>query len=271
MKKTLIALAVITSSGISGSALAWTEGNFNGDINFGGDIQGTSVTWKWKLTSLTGINANFIDAVKENDGLASVVSGLVDVPVTILGGLTTGVSKSAAQGLSPIITFGDGTSSIVAPAGETNGTKSIRLDAYQNNKRIGFFSFDFYPMAVILGAHKTQNKNVYAGIADPRDEFGNGYLKYKSSYDAVGHEGFKEGIIRGLGGEAPDFANFTASSGGIVNAASYSSQQSEFTNFQGAYAAIIKEKSGKLRVYNDYIPTYKGTWSAKLPVTVTYM
>ncbi|EBP2552156.1 hypothetical protein RH63_18995 [Salmonella enterica] len=271
MKKTLIALSIIASSAISGSALAWSEGNFNGDINFGGDIQGTSVTWKWRLTSLTGINANFLDAVKEEDGVASVVSGLIDAPVTILGGLTTGVSKSATQGLSPVITFGDGTTAIVSPVGSTPETKSIRIDAHDANKRIGFFSFDFYPMAVILGEHSTEGKKVYAGVADPASAYGNGYFKYKSSYDAVGNEGFKNGIIGGLGNDAPDFSNFTASTSGVANVASYSSQESKYSNFQGAYAAIIKANSGKLRVYEGYIPTSKIQWSAKLPVTVAYM
>ncbi len=38
MKKTLIALAVAASAAVSGSAMAWSNGDFNGSVDIGGTV-----------------------------------------------------------------------------------------------------------------------------------------------------------------------------------------------------------------------------------------
>lgn len=53
MKKTLIALAVAASAAVSGSAIAWQDGDFNGSVDIGGSITSDQPTWQWKIGNMS--------------------------------------------------------------------------------------------------------------------------------------------------------------------------------------------------------------------------
>ncbi|HFI4472209.1 TPA: fimbrial protein, partial [Escherichia coli] len=58
MKKTLIALAVAASAVVSGSAMAWTNGNFNGSVDIGGSVTvGDNFAQKWAWQTGTSLGA----------------------------------------------------------------------------------------------------------------------------------------------------------------------------------------------------------------------
>lgn len=266
MKKTLIALAVAASAVVSGSAIAWTEGDFNHNIEFGGNIQQETVTWKWNVPN-ESVFKN-LDVNKKNgsvDGLATNFSGLFTDNVSLLVGKTTGTSSLPVTGLSPTINFD---ADEVSHVGTDPLTKGMRLVVNnENGKKIGYFSFDFYAFGLVVGDDTRDSKRHYAGIADPREEFGNGYYKYTTQYGTIASDGFKAGIEHALGAEAPDMTSASAASQ-IANVAVFSDASSVYRNMSGAYAAVIKAGSGNLRIYNDHLSAK--TWNATLPVVVSY-
>lgn len=267
MKRTLVALIVAASTIVSGSTMAWTDGNFSETVDIGGTVKVDAVTWKWKSSqALTGIDLDVNKLVSDGtDNNADYIYGLFEKPVLLLAGKTTGKIEKPAPGFAPHIVFGGK----VANYGTVENTKAITLDVMSNSKRIGFLSFDFQPMAVIYGYNNNSHKNVYAGLADPQEQFGNGYYKHYFQYNVMGNDGFKEGLIRALGSDAPDFTGYVADDK-MGNVGLFKSDSSPFTQMEGAYAASIMAKSGKFRIYKGYIPASSGQWSANLPITVTY-
>ena len=68
MKKTLIALAVAASAVVSGSAMAWTNGNFNGSVDIGGSVTvGDNFAQKWAWQTGTSLGAFDGNAKKMTD------------------------------------------------------------------------------------------------------------------------------------------------------------------------------------------------------------
>lgn len=273
MKKTLIALAISTCVVVSSPAMAWSEGDFSGSVDFGGAINASTITWAWQLSpAMTDIKTDFKnmtpDTTTEGSVKTSSITGLFDSSVVLLAGKTTGKILSPTPGLSPIINFGG--ANTVSNSGLTENTKGIAIDVMHDTLgKIGTFMFDFSPMGLVYGRSSVDKKNVYAGLAAPGNNYGNGYYSYKAHYDAIGNDGFKNAIMTALGSDAPDLTGFVSASGGASNVSVFSTTTSPFTNFAGAYAAIIKAKSGRLRIYSDKIPN-GGRWNANLPVTVTY-
>lgn len=260
MKKTLIALALAATT-VSGSAMAWTEGDFNGSIDIGGAIKPLVVTWKWQASpAISDEDINVKDAVMNKDRYD--FSGILKQDKTLLKGVTTALSPVAKAGMSPVINF-----TVKAESGTTGNNKHFVLPVMDENaKEIGSFSFSIRLYALALG-DTLQGRN-YLGIADPGQSYGNGYFKYKADYDAIGHEGFKNGIVAALGADAPDFAGATASTGGIWGVSTFSvvNTTDPITNWAGAYAAVAQAGTGKLNLNS----VNSNTWKASLPVTVSY-
>lgn len=272
MKKTLIALTISACVVVSSPAMAWSDGDFSGSVDFGGAINANPITWAWQLSpAMTDIKADFKNMTTdttEGGVKTSSITGLFDSSVVLLAGKTTGKILSPTPGLSPIINFGG--ANTVSNSGPTEKTKGVAIDVMHDTLgKIGTFMFDFSPMGLVYGRSSLDKKNVYAGLATPSNDYGNGYYTYKSHYDGIGNDGFKNAIITALGSDAPDLTGFVSASSGVSNVNVFSSTTSPFTNFGGAYAAIIQAKSGRLRIYSDKIPN-GGRWNANLPVTVTY-
>lgn len=108
MKKTLIALAVAASA-VSGIAHAWTNGNFNGSVDIGGNITPNDSRQKWSWEVGSGFNGftNTLTDLTES-GKKLTITMTSDKP--ILRGKTTeafAVSTEGGQGAIPLITFTD--------------------------------------------------------------------------------------------------------------------------------------------------------------------
>lgn len=97
-----MALCVVMASG---SAMAWTTGDFNGTVDFGGSITPEQYGQQWEWESGTGLN-NFVNTVKDmtEDAKKLVITADKDYP--ILKGRTT-AAFSVGGGNIPNITFSD--------------------------------------------------------------------------------------------------------------------------------------------------------------------
>ncbi|MVW21553.1 fimbrial protein [Escherichia coli] len=123
MKKTLIALAVAASA-VSGMAHAWTNGDFNGTIDFGGSIDATNYRqkWEWEVgTGLNGFGNTLSELTSDNTKLTITVTG--NKPILL--GRTKEAFSAPAEGVGaiPQIAFTDykGTPVVLKnPAGEIN-------------------------------------------------------------------------------------------------------------------------------------------------------
>ncbi|EBT5400999.1 fimbrial protein [Salmonella enterica] len=125
MKKTLIALAVATSA-ISGMAHAWTEGDFSGSVDIGGNITADDYRQKWSWSVGNGI-VGFKNVLTDLTEVRTKLTITVNGNKPILLGKTTEAfaTPSAAGGYGgiPLIKFTDyeGASvKIKSPDGVTN-------------------------------------------------------------------------------------------------------------------------------------------------------
>lgn len=106
MKKTLIALAVVASAAVSGSAMAtsWGEGNIGGTVDLGGTLVPVEKVTPWE--------AKIGDAVKDLDGSFQKGQKIIDININKaipLLGVRTKVHEPfhGQEGISPQISYGD--------------------------------------------------------------------------------------------------------------------------------------------------------------------
>ncbi|HHH7924921.1 TPA: fimbrial protein [Escherichia coli] len=149
MKKTLIALAVAASA-VSGMAHAWTNGDFNGSVDIGGNIvaDNFSQKWSWAVGSdINGFSNALTDLTEGGTKLTITVNG--DKPI-LLGKTNEAFSTPSVGGWGaiPQIAFTDyegasvefknpegqinkGLAYVVLPMKNAEGTKvgSVKVNA----------------------------------------------------------------------------------------------------------------------------------------------
>ncbi|EFB3433931.1 hypothetical protein ACXZDY_001197 [Escherichia coli] len=107
MKKTLIALAVVASAAVSGSAMAalgaFDVGNTNNTVNFGGTIVHDAGQWVWAVGSGFDSFSAKTSALTES-GKKLTIAATKDMP--ILAGKVTAAFEGKA-GMAPQIAFSD--------------------------------------------------------------------------------------------------------------------------------------------------------------------
>lgn len=127
MKKTLIALCITMASG---SAMAWTTGDFNGSIDIGGSIEKTEYKAKWQWQSGNGFNT-FTNTTNDlrNNGTKLVISVTEDKPILL--GKTAEAFSSLVGGVAavPNIAFSgyDSTPVSLQAVGSGDGTHYLEL------------------------------------------------------------------------------------------------------------------------------------------------
>ncbi len=107
MKKTLIALAVAASA-VSGMAHAWTNGDFNGSVDIGGNITADDYRqkWSWAVGSdINGFNNALTELTENRTKLTITVNG--DKPILL--GKTNEAFSTPVVGLGgiPLISITD--------------------------------------------------------------------------------------------------------------------------------------------------------------------
>lgn len=102
MKKTLIALAVVASAAVSGSAMAWTAGGNGGSIDIGGSLIPEVVDNPWEVS--VGATVTDLDAdIVKGQSVVNINAGQ-SIPVL---GIRTKASTPfvGAAGLTPVVDY----------------------------------------------------------------------------------------------------------------------------------------------------------------------
>lgn len=107
MKKTLIALAVAASAAVSGTAYAWTSGEFKDSFGVGGTITATTYSdkWEWKI----GDGLSFDRELNEMSGDSKILTITQPDNVAILLGRTKEAFTASGVGVGaiPLLSFSD--------------------------------------------------------------------------------------------------------------------------------------------------------------------
>lgn len=120
MKKTLIALAVAASAVVSGSAMAWNNGNFNGSVDIGGTVTPPPVSpWQWKMGApITGLDTSWDKLSASNE-----VTFNMNAPKPLLmGKLET--PTMGGPGLAPQVVWQDAKGQNIAINFSNSGNES---------------------------------------------------------------------------------------------------------------------------------------------------
>ena len=152
MKKTLMALCVVMASG---SAMAWTTGDFNGTVDFGGSITPEQYGQQWEWESGTGLN-NFVNTVKDLTDDAKKLAITADKDYPILKGRTT-AAFSTGEGNIPSIAFSDYEGQSVSLHQDTSsaeGTGYFDLPIKdESNQKIGTLHVNATAAGMVVGKY----------------------------------------------------------------------------------------------------------------------
>lgn len=282
MKKTLIALAVAASAVVSGSAMAWSNGYFNGSIYFGGGIsQPVKGGWAWMTPEEATATVSKMD-VKADAGLVdngqSKWSNIGDKNILLLAGKTLEDSVTGA-GMLPVISFGGEGFVMEKPAGDAN-IITLTAKGKSDSSKVGSFTFKLN--TYMLAATKfTQAPRGIEGARDVvqlvtapnNSEWGNGYASNGGNQKAImGDEGYS--LVQAAMGEyfpfdsKADYVSVATGRPSLFNGTNPSAHGVTGAPVKGGYAAEFVKNSGTLTFPADAIPQ---DWEAKMTVTVSYM
>lgn len=120
MKKTLIALAVAVSAAVSGSAMAWSNGNFNGSIDIGGTVTPPPVSpWQWQMGNpITGLDTSWDKLSASN----AVTFNMTTPKPLLMGKLET--PTIGGPGLAPQVVWQDAKGQNIAINFSSTGNES---------------------------------------------------------------------------------------------------------------------------------------------------
>ncbi|WP_407905282.1 hypothetical protein [Escherichia coli] len=260
MKKTLLALAVVTYSMVSGSVMAgdWTTSGTGGSVDFGGSLTPVAKVTPWEVQVGSAVNGLNADITKGQ----SAVDISVNQAIPVLGIRTTAEKIFNGQsGISPQIDF----KGAVDIDGFSNGKTTLTLDVKNDkDQKIG----EMTTRSFVAGAESSWKTSggsgkkylsagsagqaFFGGLAKNTSQIGNGWdlvqsidPEYQANYDAQGAKN-----LSAAGSET--FSN-TAST------------------FSGYYGAGIQAGS----VIHITLDTPAAgdapiAWKASLPVTVSY-
>ncbi|MDM2845523.1 hypothetical protein OGY83_18050 [Citrobacter sp. Cpo090] len=176
MKKTLIALCVAMASG---SAMAWTTGDFNGSVDIGGTIEKTDYKAKWQWKTGDGFNTfeNTTNELRSN-GTKLVIAITEDKPI-LLGKTSEAFSSSVGGAAAvPNIVFKgyDGNEvSLLASGSGGDGTHYLELPIHNGDAqdKIGTLRVNVTAAGVVAkeadsdiqlnSLHSTQSSEVFFG------------------------------------------------------------------------------------------------------------
>lgn len=258
MKKTLIALAVAASAAVSGSAMAWTNGNFNGSLEIGGTLTPSQTQNPWEVA--VGANMDNLNGSMIAGNAKTSIN--VNSSISILGIRTVAnTAFNGEPGLSPQITYAN---NVIDFSKAKAGVGVMTLDVKDDNDaKIGTLTTPVYAGAAYSSAKPdgTESKkgSLYANVAG--NGFFGGLPEASSQVDAEPWVGVAK--------INPEYtANFDEQ-----NAATVESTKTAFASrsfkYSGFYGAGIVAGS-KLDIKLDAPIQVDTKWKASLPITVSY-
>lgn len=262
MKKTLIALVVAASAAVSGSAMAWTQGDFNGSVDIGGSISQEQSTWQWKVgnESADSINLKLADAV--HSGSDNVWNNVGEKSYPILLGKTVSEYTGISSGMAPVITYSGDGFKIKYPA---DSAPEVELNATgkTDTSKVGTLTFKMNIFG-LLNATRSSGE-VYQLLADTSKAYGNGYLQNAGYVNTLSADLVRDNVERILEGEMIDISSDAAPASGYAGPNHFNN--TGLSKIQGVYASEYVANSGTLTFPQNATPD---DWKASLEVTVSY-
>ncbi|HEA6326521.1 TPA: hypothetical protein RXG71_005008 [Escherichia coli] len=283
MKKTLIALTVITSTVVSCSAMAalggWSE-NTPGNIEFGGTItRPSAVKWLWAIgegfDSFTNLTSDL-----QNDGKTLNLSIAQDMP--LLAAKMNEATVDPIIGAIPTVTFSsyDSTPVNVTFTDASHASMTVKVKDGTNGSEIGNITIPFeYGVSASANMLDGSDNGVveaasfmsggagtmFAGIVKPDTVISaSGALKWNGLTVSDIYS-----AIKAVGGDKITTVGSVVS--GFVNMSNTSNNNYVGTNYARyfSYGAGIPSGSELTVAFNSSITT-NTQWQAPLTITVSY-
>ena len=267
MKKTLIALTVAAGAvmSVSGVANAYTPAFSNGDISLGGTIS-TPVQaslYEGKVGSLTGLDATIPVGQTSATITVNGEGGLL-----ALRSVESGIVSTASDKIANI-TF-DGKTLLDAASGTAfnSGVIDMTLDAHDSTgNKIGNIVFPMQVAAVTVTVDDAASTAVGASLYSPNDStvFYGGLPKTKEGalQTYSGAMSKIEGLFTDIGENLPEIT----SQGAYAELKNFGAADK---TFHTAYAAGINSGDTVTINLDNAATTGDVSWTASLPVVVTY-
>ncbi|HHD8924180.1 TPA: hypothetical protein ACOXE4_004315 [Salmonella enterica] len=262
MKKTLIALAVVTSAAVSGSAMAWTTNGTGGSIDVGGTLTPAEKVTPWEV--------KVGDSVTDLDAKMTLGKKRVDVAITksipVLG-IRTAANKvpfTGVAGISPQIDF----KGALDFKNFKSGVAPLTLDVKDNKgKNIGKLHADLFAGAEYSYVGYWKAKSVMYASKQGSGFYG-GLPLSKSASDNNPWESLKPAFPEAIE-HYTDQGTDWAKDGKDFSEDNFGDTGYKYSGF---YGAVIKAGTS---LTIDLISPAAGDsdvkWSASLPVVVSYM
>ncbi|MFZ5316483.1 hypothetical protein ACOY7N_20955 [Enterobacter asburiae] len=261
MKKTLIALTVAASAAVSGSAMAWTQGGVSGGVDIGGSLTPEAKVIPWE--------AQIGKPVQDLDGQIRQGSITADIPVnntiSILGIRTvTNSGFTGGEGMTPQISYGD---TVDFNASE-NGVAPVTLDvksADDISKTIGTLNTSLNVVARLSRIHPdgTGAEQFNVSAHESGLVFFGGVGHYYPNISGEAKAGEANNLFPSVEDKFIDFGGKDVGNWRTTITSQY--------NYSGYYASAIKAGDSVKLTLNNPAATDEIKWTAKLPITVSYM
>ena len=260
MKKTLITLAVVTSSLISGSVMAWETNGTGGSVSIGGSLTPAENITPWEVKTgeaVTGLDADI------NKG-QSVVNIAVDKAISILGIRTVVGSTETFHGepgISPAIDF----HGKIDLDGFSDSITTLKLDVNDlGGSKIGSLT-----VPLVAGGEVSYRN-------DDGSELAKKFVVARQMGDAFWGGAPKDGGLLGdtwtklYGIDNSILANYNDQSAPKVDPGTETFTHANYT-YSGYYGAGIERgKVIKITLDSPAQGDAPIAWKASLPITVSY-
>lgn len=268
MKKTLIALTVVTGAVMSVSGVAnaaFESGYTGGDFSLGGTITASEqgAVYEGKVGSVTGLDAT----VSVGDTSASITAP-ADAGLLALRSVSGGFNSSASGKIANISFNGKTLLNAASGSSFSNGAIKMKLNAYDSDgDKIGSVSF---PMQV-AGVSVIVNNSTSEAVGSSLYSYGSSTAYYgglpQTASGSVSSYSDALGIINGLFSDVSEYLPATTSTDSTAQAKQFvTSGQQIYT----AYAAGIAEGQSIDLTLDSAATAGDVSWTASMPVTVTY-
>lgn len=262
MKKTIIALAVIASVSISGSAMAWTASGIGGNVEFGGLLLPLDKVTPWEVETGAAVNDLNATLVKGSKSVTLAVTK----PIPVLGIRTILNSFTGLAGFSPQISYGGA----INPDQFSNSRAPLTL-IVRNEADVEIGTLETSLIAVAQASKKndgdTANNSLdslyspQAGIA-----FFGGLPKVGDTINNTSPLGTASMLFPGV------TDNFTDQGIPHIEGKGTTSFNDENAVYSGYYASgIMANETIKITLADVPMLADIIKWKASLPITVSYM
>ncbi|WP_174498316.1 fimbrial protein [Escherichia coli] len=281
MKKTLIALTVAASA-VSGMAHAWTNGDFNGSVDIGGNITADEYKqkWSWKVGGdINGFTNKLTDLT--NDGTKLVITVDGDKPILLgktneaFNALSTGVGAvpqiafTDYEGTPVVLTNPDsgannGLAYLVLPVKNADGSKigSVKV----NTSYAGVAAYAYENNETVPSKFSTKSSNVnsifYGGIPSGELKIANDAFNLIAKFGGL----TENEVLQQVQDKIPGVEGFLT-----TNTSKETSMVNSLGNGVTAAAYALGISNGQtIEATFDSAVTASTQWSAPLNVAVTY-